>query len=47
LYGRGPSAAECNIKNYNNGTWGNYAGLVGHIAGINRYKPGNHLKGAP
>ena len=47
LYGRGPSAAECSIKNYNSGTWGSYPELVGHIAGYNRNKPGNHLKGDP
>jgi hypothetical protein len=47
LYDRGPSATECNIKNYNNGSWSSYAELVGHIAGYNRYKPGNHLKGDP
>lgn len=28
LHGRTPSSAECNIKNYNNGSWGSYAQLL-------------------
>lgn len=31
LYGRGPSAEECNIRNYNNGSWNNYNELVSYI----------------
>lgn len=47
MYGRTPSSAECNIRNYNNGSWGSYAELVGYIAGHNRHKSGNFLKGDP
>lgn len=47
LYGRKPTAQECNIKNYNNGSWNNYCELVGYIAAYNRYKAGNFLKGDP
>lgn len=47
LYGRRPSSEECNIKNYHNGSWNSYAELVGYIAGYNRNKPGNFLKGDP
>lgn len=47
MYGRTPSSAECNIRNYNNGSWGSYAELVGYIAGHNRNKSGNFLKGDP
>ncbi|HEV7330651.1 MAG TPA: hypothetical protein VGN63_06375 [Flavisolibacter sp.] len=47
LYGRTPSTAECNIRNYNSGSWSSYAELVGYIAGHNRYKSGNFLKGDP
>lgn len=32
LYGRTPSTAEYNIKNYNNGSWNSYCDLVNHIA---------------
>jgi hypothetical protein len=31
LYQRNPTAEECNIKNYNNGSWNNYNELVGYI----------------
>lgn len=47
LYGRGASASECNIRNYNNGSWSSYPELVGFIAGFNRNKPGDFLKGDP
>lgn len=47
LYGRNPSAAECNIKNYNNGSWNSYCQLVGFIAGYNKTRPGNFPKGDP
>ena len=30
-FGREPNAAECNIRNYNNGSWGNYDELKGYI----------------
>lgn len=35
LYGRAPSAAECNIKNYNNGSWSGYEQLKGFIRTYN------------
>lgn len=47
LYGRRPTAEECNIKNYHNGSWASYSELVGYIAGYNRNRPGNFLKGDP
>lgn len=47
LYGRNPSTAECNIKNYNNGSWSNYCELTGFIAGYNRNRSGISLKGDP
>jgi hypothetical protein len=31
LYQRSASAEECNIKNYNNGSWNSYEELVGYI----------------
>jgi len=31
LYKRSPITAECNIQNYNNGSWNNYDELVGYI----------------
>lgn len=31
LYQRTPSAEECNIRNYNNGSWNSYNELVGYI----------------
>lgn len=31
LYGRIPNATECNISNYNNGSWNNYSELVSYI----------------
>jgi len=34
-FGREPNATECNIRNYNNGSWGSYDELKGHIK---RYK---------
>lgn len=37
LFGRDPSGTECNIKNYNNGSWGSYCELVRHIAAYNRF----------
>jgi hypothetical protein len=39
LYQRNPSADECNIKNYNNGSWNNYSELVGYIKTYNTKKP--------
>lgn len=30
-FNKTPSAEECNIKNYNNGSWGSYAELTTHI----------------
>ena len=47
MYGRKPSTEECNIKNYHNGSWSTYSELVGYIAGYNRNRPGNFLKGDP
>lgn len=47
MYKRTPTAAECNIKNYNNGSWRNKAELIGYIDAYNRYKPGDFLKGDP
>lgn len=32
LLNRTPSSQECNIKNYNNGSWSSYAELVGYVA---------------
>ncbi|MCW3113539.1 MAG: hypothetical protein JWR18_1935 [Segetibacter sp.] len=37
LFGRAPSSSECNIKNYNNGSWRSYCELVRYIAGYNRF----------
>lgn len=31
LYNRNPNALEVNIKNYNGGSWGNYADLKNHV----------------
>lgn len=31
LYGRNPTPAECNIKNYNNGSWNSYDQLKGFV----------------
>lgn len=39
LYQRTPTADECNIKNYNNGSWNNYNELVGYIKTYNSKKP--------
>lgn len=39
LYNRNPSSEECNIKNYNNGSWNNYNELVGYIKTYNTKKP--------
>lgn len=39
LYQRNPSADECNIKNYNNGSWNNYNELVGYIKTYKSKKP--------
>jgi len=47
LYKRTPTATECNIRNYNNGSWGSKAELIGHIDAYNRYKSGNFIKGDP
>lgn len=47
LYQRNPSAAECNIKNYNNGSWSSLGELIGYIEGYNRTRPGNFIKGDP
>jgi hypothetical protein len=47
MYGRTPSSSECNTRNYSSGSWNSYAELVGYIAGFNRYKGGNFLKGDP
>ena len=46
-YKRTPTAEECNIKNYNGGTWSSYPELVGYIATYNNSRSGNHLKGDP
>lgn len=35
LYRRTPSATECNIRNYNNGSWNNYNELVNYIKRYN------------
>ncbi|HYH15556.1 MAG TPA: hypothetical protein VD794_10060, partial [Flavisolibacter sp.] len=35
LYRRTPSATECNIRNYNNGSWNNYNELVSYIKKYN------------
>lgn len=35
LFGRKPTAAECNISNYNNGSWNNYDQLKGYIKAYN------------
>jgi hypothetical protein len=47
LYKRNPTTAECNIKNYNNGSWGSLAELIGYVEGFNRNKPGDFIKGDP
>lgn len=53
LYHRSPSAEECNIRNYNNGSWKNYDELVGYIKAYNNKKataaaaPMPTLKGDP
>lgn len=47
IYGKSPNATECNIRNYNNGSWGSYPELVQYIAMYNNNRPGNHLKGDP
>ncbi len=31
LYNRQPSSEECNIKNYNNGSWSGYEQLTGYV----------------
>lgn len=36
LYGRSATTQECNIKNYNNGSWNSYCELVGYIAGYKK-----------
>jgi hypothetical protein len=38
LYNRTPSAEECNIRNYNNGSWNNYQELVSYIKTYNASK---------
>ena len=38
LYNRTPSAEECNIRNYNNGSWNNYDQLVSYIKAYNSQK---------
>jgi hypothetical protein len=38
LYNRTPSAEECNIKNYNNGSWNSYDQLVSYIKSYNNKK---------
>jgi hypothetical protein len=38
LYGRSATAEECNIKNYNNGSWNNYDELVRYIKSYNSQK---------
>lgn len=47
MYKRTPTATECNIKNYNNGSWRSKAELIGFIDAYNRNKPGSFLKGDP
>ena len=50
LYQRNPTAAECNIKNYNNGSWNNYSELVNYIKAYSTKKnsaPSVVLKGDP
>jgi hypothetical protein len=47
MYKRSPTSAECNIKNYNNGSWRSKAELIGYIDAYNRNKPGDFLKGDP
>lgn len=36
LLKRSANAQECNIRNYNNGSWGSYAELLGYVAGYNK-----------
>jgi hypothetical protein len=38
LYNREATAAECNIRNYNNGSWGNYDELLKYIKDYNSRK---------
>ncbi len=47
LYDRTPSTEECNIRNYNNGSWRSYVELVGHIATFNRNRNNDDIKGDP
>ncbi|HEY0667962.1 MAG TPA: hypothetical protein VGD22_07290 [Sphingobacteriaceae bacterium] len=40
LYNRQPSADECNIRNYNNGSWSSYQQLTGFIKGYQSSRSG-------
>jgi len=43
LYNRQPTAAECNIQNYNNGSWSNYQQLTDYIKGYQSSKSAPNL----
>lgn len=43
LYNRQPSAAECNIQNYNNGSWSNYQQLTDYIKSYQSATPAQTL----
>lgn len=50
LYNRAPTAQECNIRNYNNGSWSNYSELLGYVKNFNtKTSPAKkaELKGDP
>lgn len=43
LYNRQPSSAECNIQNYNNGSWSNYQQLTDYIKNYQSSRSGAKL----
>lgn len=43
LYNRQPSSAECNIQNYNNGSWSNYQQLTDYIKNYQSSRSGTKL----
>ena len=47
LYGQSPMSEQCNIRNYNNGSWGSQPELVEYIVKFMNARSGNHLKGDP